>query len=57
MFDFKKKKNNKRLIDIFEKGKQMFEAETDIIKVIKNIRNMKIFLKFLGYDGLNKYIV
>ena len=29
----------------------------DIIKVIKNIRNMKIFLKYLGYNELNKYVV
>ena len=29
----------------------------DILKIIKDLRNIKIFKKLLGYKGLNKFVI
>ena len=29
----------------------------DILKIIKDLRNIKIFKKLLGYKGINKFVI
>ena len=29
----------------------------DILKIIRDLRNLKIFKKLLGYKGLNKFVI
>jgi hypothetical protein len=50
-------KKSKKLKLIFEKGKSQLEKEMDILKIIKDLRNIKIFKKLLGYKGLYKFVI
>lgn len=42
---------------ILTKGNEILNKELDIIRIIKNLRNLKIFNKLLGYEGINKYAI
>ena len=42
---------------IFKKGKEILDKELDILRIIKNLRNLKIFNKLLGYEGINKFAI
>ena len=42
---------------ILTKGNEILNKELDVVRIIKNIRNLKIFNKLLGYEGINKYAI
>ena len=50
----KKTKNKQKLL---KKGNEILNKELDIVRIIKNIRNLKIFSKLLGYEGINKFAI
>ena len=50
-------KKTKSQQTIIKKGKVIIYKELDILRILKNLRNLKIFNKLLGYDGINKYAI
>ena len=50
-------KKNKKLQLIFERGKNQLFKEMDLLKILKDLRNIIIFKKLLGFKGLNKFVI
>ena len=50
-------RTNYKLYNLFEKGYEQVEKEMDLIKLIRGIRNLKIFNKVNGFSEQIKFII
>ncbi len=50
-------RKNYKLYRLFEKGYDQLEKEMDLIKLVRGIRNLKIFNKVNGFNEHIKFII
>ena len=55
--DFFFSNKSKKLKIIYERGKNQLKNEMDILKILKDLRNIIIFKKLLGFKGINKFVI